>query len=127
VSPSASTTPECFDLLLLPRFAMAALAGTLEPLRLANRLGDATLYAWRLLSPEPGRVMASNGIDVRCDAVAGERLTPAPTTLLVCAGFDHERWSGRHLLDWLRRLGRAGWRCTGRDCPVFASDTRACR
>ena len=118
----ASTTPECFDLLLLPRFSMAALAGTLEPLRLANRLGDALLYRWRLISPEPGPVAASNGIELGCDAVAGERLTPPPSTLLVCAGFDHERWSARHLLEWLRRLARNGCRLGAIDsgCALLA-------
>ncbi len=107
--PSSSPI-EHFDLLLLPRFSMVALAGVLEPLRIANRLADRDLYAWRLCAPHGDRVAASNDIEVGCQAAVGAPPPPAPATLLVCAGFDHERWATRPLLDWLRRLARAGVR-----------------
>ena len=110
MSATPGTATDCIDLLLLPRFTMAALAGLVEPLRVANRLSDAELYAWRLIAPVAGRVPASNGIDVGCAHVVGDRLVPLPRTLLVCAGFDHERWCERSMLDWLRRLARAGCR-----------------
>ena len=101
---------ENFDLLLLPRFSMVALAGVLEPLRIANRVAERPLYAWRLCAPDADRVTASNDIEVGCDITVGAPPPPPPASLLVCAGFDHERWAVRRVLDWLRRLARAGVR-----------------
>ena len=110
MTPPPDDAVHNFDLLLLPRFSMAALAGVIEPLRIANRVADRRLYAWRLCAPEGTRASASNGIELACDVAAGGPPPPPPATLLVCAGFDHERWAVRPLLEWLRRLARAGVR-----------------
>ena len=46
---------------------MIAFAGAIEPLRIANRMADRTLYEWRVVSASGGPVTASNGVALQAD------------------------------------------------------------
>ncbi|MEK9626631.1 MAG: GlxA family transcriptional regulator [Gammaproteobacteria bacterium] len=81
-----STAVKRYGFLLLPNFTMMAFAAAIEPLRVANRVAEQTLYEFPLftLDGEPG--IASNGVSVGPAApLAGKEPLDA---LFVCAGTD---------------------------------------
>ena len=45
----AEPRAEIFGFLLVPQFSMMAFVSALEPLRVANRLGQRALYRWIIL------------------------------------------------------------------------------
>ena len=53
-------TPRAIGFMLVPQFSMIAFTSAIEPLRLANRSADRTLYEWRLFSPDGGPISASS-------------------------------------------------------------------
>ena len=103
-----ATLPQRFDFLLLPRFPLVALVNAIEPLRIANRILGRDAYAYRTCSATGAPVAASNDLQVPCDYALGAGIQSIPQALLVCAGFEHERWADRRMLEWLRRLARNG-------------------
>lgn len=92
--------------MLIPKFSMIAFAAAIEPLRMANRVSDSELYAWRIYSPDGAPVTASNGIEMPTDgdleAAAGCGI------VIVCSGIDVHHYHNKHLLSWLRRVDRRG-------------------
>src|SRR5699024_7913026 len=60
-----------YGFLLLPEFSMLSFASTIEPLRMANRLAQQTLFSWDLYGLDDAPVRASNGLTMmptrRCD------------------------------------------------------------
>jgi len=98
--------PEPIGFLLVPQFSMMAFFSAIEPLRVANRLAGRTLFAWHLFSADGGPVEASNGIGTVVEAPI-ERFSGLPT-LVVCAGFEPERYATRPVLAALRRIAREG-------------------
>jgi transcriptional regulator GlxA family with amidase domain len=105
-APYPGPGPEPIGFLLVPQFSMMAFFSAVEPLRVANRLAGRQLFSWRLFSAEGGPVEASNGIGTLVEGpLAGFAGIP---TLVVCAGFEPERYETRRLLGELRRIARAG-------------------
>jgi transcriptional regulator GlxA family with amidase domain len=103
---AASGGPSAVDFLLVPKFSMMAFAAAVEPLRVANRLAGKPLYRWRILTGDGKPVEASNGMSLIADGrldEAGEK-----PRLVVCAGFDPQRYYGRGLRAALRRIAGAG-------------------
>lgn len=91
--------------LMIPQFAVIALACAIEPLRIANRYLS-TPYSWRLLSADGGAVVDDNGIPIQPHAAIGEA---GPLgTLIVCADIQPERHYTRELRRWLHRLEADG-------------------
>ena len=58
---SGATKPRQFVFVLLDNFTMLSFASALESLRIANRMSDKTLYAWRLVSESGAPVACSAG------------------------------------------------------------------
>ncbi len=85
---------------------MMAFASAVEPLRVANRLGGGGLYSWSILSVDGEPVAASNGMKMVADARVAE--AGAPRRLVVCAGFDPQRYFTAGLRAQLRRFARGG-------------------
>jgi transcriptional regulator GlxA family with amidase domain len=109
--PGQSRPPQRFAFVLLPNFSMIAFASAVEPLRIANRMADRTLYDWQIVSKDGGLVRASNGCLVTTDqSLAAVNVGPGQNqpTILVCSGLGAERISDRELFAWLRRAGRSG-------------------
>jgi AraC family carnitine catabolism transcriptional activator len=90
----AHDEPETIGFLLLPKFSMMAFVSALEPLRVANRLAQRTLYRWEIMSQDGGPVAASSNLTL----VADHALEAAP-------GVDKLVVTASH---WLKRLDRAG-------------------
>jgi len=107
--------PETFVFLLLENFTMIAFASAIEPLRLANRMSERTLYDWQVVTETGGPVTCSNGVVVQADAALGD--VPRDATIIVCAGTQVKRATTRPVLTWLRRESRKGLAvgalCTG--------------
>lgn len=98
--------PKRFVFLLLDRFTLLSFAGAIEPLRIANRVAEAPLYAW-VLAGEGGEVATcSNGtafkLDIGLDEIARD------DTILVCGGIDVQKATSRAIIGWLRREARRG-------------------
>ncbi len=110
-TPSGKT-PEAIGFFMIPNFSMIAFASAIEPLRLANRLGEKALYEWALISRDGGPVTASNGISINphfsmseLDAgTAKQRVS----TLIMVSGVGAEVYDDQETFAWLRRLDRRG-------------------
>lgn len=101
-----SSTPVEFGFLLAPKFSMLALAGVLEPLRMANRLMGRDLYRWVLLSIDDAPVVASN--EVKFAPTASLNELPRLDTLIVVASIDTAEYCTPRVLQWLRQLAAQG-------------------
>lgn len=95
---------ETIAFLLVPGFSAMAFFAAIEPLRVANRLAPAPLFAWRLASADGYAVEASNGMRVMVDG----RIDELAPMLIVCAGFDPQRGETPEALAALRRMARRG-------------------
>ncbi|MEM7292359.1 MAG: GlxA family transcriptional regulator, partial [Pseudomonadota bacterium] len=75
-----------YAFLLVPGFSMIAFSAAVEPLRMANRISDKTLYRWTAVSIDGEPVAASNGLsitpDVEIDSIA------ECDGMFVCSGVD---------------------------------------
>ena len=98
--------PQHFALVTLPEFTMMPVISTIEPLRIANRLSEKTLYKWTMHSVDGNPVAASNGIITMVD---GDLTTvPEHATIIVCSGLNVQHYGHKSLIGWLRRTSRHG-------------------
>jgi len=104
VDPEAR--PQRVVFLLLPNFSIMAFTASIEPLRMANRVAERTLFEWRLLSPTGGPVQCSNGTTVLPDG--GLEDCGGAALIVVCAGIHAEVYRNREIDAWLRRMDRQG-------------------
>jgi AraC family carnitine catabolism transcriptional activator len=102
----AEAKPEVFGFLLVPKFSMMAFVSALEPLRVANRLAQRSLYQWVIISRDGGPVAASNALSLLADRGIGG--PHRYDKLVAVASFEPEAGYDRQTADWLRRLDRAG-------------------
>ena len=95
-----------FVFLLLDQFTMLSFAGAIEPLRIANRVGDEPVYTWALAGEGGQTATCSNGaafkLDMGLDEIGREDI------LLVCGGLDVQDATTKPVLNWLRREARRG-------------------
>ena len=104
---------------LIPRFNMLTLTTMIEPMRIANYLAPQQLYQWDFRSPEPGRLTASNRLQVDClplETPAG----PKPHLVILCGSWGTDHYHNRALFNWLRRRERIGTRLIGVELGVYA-------
>jgi AraC family transcriptional regulator, glycine betaine-responsive activator len=107
--------PQCFAFIMVPEFTMMPVTSAIEPLRLANRTAEKTLYKWTMHSVDGKAAAASNGIlanvDGDLDAI-GEH-----DTVIVCGGLNVQHHADKRLIAWLRKAARRGMDigavCTG--------------
>jgi transcriptional regulator GlxA family with amidase domain len=107
--------PEHLAVIVVPEFTMMPVTSAIEPLRLANRMAEKTLYKWTMHSVDGKPVAASNGILAMVD---GDLATvPENATILVCAGLNVQHHADKRLIAWLRKSARKGTSigavCTG--------------
>lgn len=100
--------------LLLPDYSMASLLSAIEPLRIANRLADKTVFRWQCLSQNGDPVVASNGLALQKHLDI--KTSPAPRNLFVNASFHPEKYCSDVCVNWLRELNR-------QSCVLGALDT----
>jgi transcriptional regulator GlxA family with amidase domain len=107
--------PQTFAFIMVPEFTMMPVTSAIEPLRLANRTAEKTLYKWTMHSVDGKPVAASNGIlamvNGDLDAI-GEH-----DTVIVCGGLNIQHHAEKRIIAWLRKAARRGMDiggvCTG--------------
>lgn len=113
--PIASAGPIRMAFLLVPEFPMLAFASALEPLRVANRMAEQTLFEWRLVTLDGRPVAASNGI-----AITPHESLERPDILVVCAGLEPLRFGRSHKIHHhLRRIALHGAMIGGISSAAF--------
>ena len=95
---------ETYSFYLVPGFSAMGFVAAMEPLRVANRLAQRPVFAWRLFSADGQPVEASCGLKVAVDGPLDENTQ----TLILCAGFEPRRGISRSLVAALRRMARRG-------------------
>ena len=98
--------PYRVGLLLLDGFALMSYSSAVEPLRAANLLADAPLYAIRNVPAHGANAVSSSGAVIRADAFIGERVDF--DLLIVVAGGDPVSIEHPRLFEWLRLLASRG-------------------
>jgi transcriptional regulator GlxA family with amidase domain len=114
---SSANEPQAIGFLLMPRFSMMAFVSAIEPLRVANRLAGRPLYRWEIVSRDGAAVAASNGMALVADRTISERTQYSK--LVVCAGFEPERFYDQRVGDWLQRANRLGSDLGAMDTGAF--------
>lgn len=115
-SPSPPLLRNPIGFLLVPEFAVIALASAIEPLRIANRYIGRP-YRWTLLSQDGRAVVDDNGIPIQPQRALGDA---GPLgTLILCADIRPERFYSRELRARLHALDAAGATLGALDTGVF--------
>ncbi len=118
-TPGSAGRNACtIGMLLLPGFNSMAVHAFIDPFRAANYLRATPLYRWPFLSVDGGDVTASNGVTIGNT----QRFADGPADfdfLVVNASWTPERFQGRALQNWLRRLARNGVALAGLDTGAF--------
>jgi transcriptional regulator GlxA family with amidase domain len=99
-------TPQIIALVLVPEYTMMPVTAAIEPLRIANRLSEKSLYKWTMHSADGQAVAASNGILTMVDGDLES--IPAEATIVVCGGLNIQHHSDKRLINWLRKAARKG-------------------
>jgi transcriptional regulator GlxA family with amidase domain len=95
-----------FAFVLLQKFSMFSLSALIEPLRIANYCSGHNLYGWRFLSADGKDVQASTGLMVQTRPVSMD--DSAWDAIIVCGGWNAERYDCAKLFSWLQHMGRGG-------------------
>ena len=95
-----------FSFVLLPKYSSLTLAALVEPLRIANYCDGRNLYGWRYLSPGGTEIPACSGTGIPTEAIAMED-SPGDA-IIICGGWNAERYDNPELIRWLRIMGRRG-------------------
>ena len=106
-TPQATTPllPGPIGFVLIPQFAVIALASAIEPLRIANRYLQ-TPYTWKLLSLDGQAVADDNGILIQPHGCLYDE--QALGTVILCADIQPDRYYARALRTWLQRMNTGG-------------------
>jgi transcriptional regulator GlxA family with amidase domain len=95
-----------FAFVLLDKFNMLSLSALVEPLRIANYCSGRDLYGWRYLSADGSDISSSTGLMIPTQAVSMN--DTEWDAIIVCGGWNAERYDRPELLGWLLRQGRSG-------------------
>lgn len=106
---------ETYCFYLVPGFSAMGFVAAMEPLRVANRLAQRPVFAWRLFSADGHPVTASCGLKVAVDGPLDE----TASALIVCAGFEPRSAINRTLVAALRRMARKGAALGALDTGVY--------
>lgn len=102
----AAGNTQRFIFVLMPEFTLLSMAGALECLRNANRIGDGTQWSWTLVSADGQPVISSAGTVFGVSGGLPE--TRSGDTVLICGGLNVQTNTDKTLLNWLRRESRRG-------------------
>ena len=116
-TPARAEPVRRYGILLLPSFSNLTLAGLMEPWRVANRLADRQVIAWRIASADGRAVASSSGLRIEPHA-AMEDLGPLQAVFVI-ASYGAERYCTPRLMRWLRAQARAGVRLGGMETGAY--------
>lgn len=97
--------PRRFAFVLLPRFSALTVSSLVEPLRIANYCAGELLYEWQFTSSDGEAVLNSADITIPTRAVSAR---DNYDTIIVCGGWNTERYNNVDLNRWLQYMGRSG-------------------
>lgn len=104
-----------FVFLALENLSMIAFAAAIEPLRLANRIGQQTYFTWRVVSDDGAARRCSNHVEISVDGGLDE--VERGAIIFVAAGAEVQKATTKPAITWLRRQARRGVEiggiCTG--------------
>jgi len=107
--------PHRVAFILIPEFTLMPFTSAIEPLRLANRHANETLYEWTTHSIDAQEVVSSSGLVSKVDAPLDEIHPRAD--IIVCAGTNVHKFVHKSVINWLRKASRKGGNigamCTG--------------
>ena len=111
----AEVKPDHFGFLLVPNYSMLAFTSAVEPLRMANRATQKTLYKWTIYTQDGEPVKASNGLQVAPNASVDK--ASEISKFFVCGGVDIADCWTKSLQFTLRKIASRnitlGALCTG--------------
>ena len=114
--------PMQIALILVPEFTLLPVTSVIDPLRLANRQSEKSLYVWTTHSNDGSPVTASSGITLMPDGDL--EAIPDHATVIVCGGTNVHKYADRTLFNWLRKAARKGTDigaiCTGAQLLALA-------
>lgn len=99
-----STVPTRIGFLLVEKFSMIAVSSAIEPLRMANRLADQTLYEWPVITLDGEAVYASNGLTIPPNHSIYNM--PPVDILFICSGVEVSGVYSKELEKFLCKLDR---------------------
>lgn len=105
---SSGQTPVRIGFFLGPKFSVVPFVNALDPMRMANRLSDRTIFEWTIISDDGHPVEAINGMSIVADA-AVEDAGFFPNAIC-CIGFEPIMTISDRVKHWLRKLERQGAR-----------------
>jgi len=95
-----------YGFVLLPRFSSLTLSAMVEPLRIANYSDGRELYTWTYLSADGGDVGGCSGYSVPTQSAP--ECTRTFDAVIVCGGWNAERFEHAELFRWLKLKARQG-------------------
>ncbi|MGB5864633.1 MAG: GlxA family transcriptional regulator [Sulfitobacter sp.] len=120
--PQNVDKPRRFVFVLLDNFSLLCFSTAIESLRIANRMGERSLYEWQLIGEGGVQAACSAGTVFQLDDDLVEM--GRDDTVLVCSGIDVQSATTKKVLSWLRREARKGLviggLCTGAYCLAKA-------
>ncbi|OUS33684.1 hypothetical protein A9Q94_18580 [Rhodobacterales bacterium 56_14_T64] len=106
VPNSDHSAPRKLFFLLLPEFSLLSLCSALEPLRIANRIAERTLFDWELCAEDQQLAQSSLGISI--PVLSSLPAVTNSDTVFVCGGTNVEKTTSKRTLNWLRKAARQG-------------------
>lgn len=104
-SPMPPLLPGPIGFLLIPQFAVLALASAIEPLRIANRYLEVP-YTWKLLSLDGQAVEDDNGILIQPKGCIYDEAELG--TLIICADIQPDAYYSAKLQKYLQQMNARG-------------------
>ena len=110
--------PTRFGFLLLQDLSLISLSAAIEPLRMANRIAQSSVYSWQTLSEDGQAVYASDGLSINVDrGIDDEVILDRLDAVIVCGGLNVEDKATEPIMRWLVRAHKQGLAlgatCTG--------------
>jgi transcriptional regulator GlxA family with amidase domain len=100
----AAQAPFNYGVVLLPKFSSLTLSSLIEPLRIANYCDGQQRYKWTYLSVDGVDVPGCSGYSVATEGIASAG--DAFDAIIVCGGWNAERYDNPDLERWLRTMAR---------------------
>lgn len=113
-----TTDTRTLSIVLLPRFNMMTLTAVIEPLRVANYLSSDKLFCWEFYSPEPGTVIASNGM--QCECAPLPEAANAADIVAVFGSWGADRYENAELDQWIKQQALTHATLIGVELGVYA-------
>ena len=104
--PYTGDGPEPIGFFITPQFSLLFFLSIFDPLRVANEISGRKLFSYKIISEKGGLVQAFNGMSILSDVSISE--VDFMPSLIVCSGYQPEKYTSKSALAWLRQHARRG-------------------